>query len=162
MTHAPDVSARFTCRSCGQSPCVNPSLCAACDREAKQHPRRRTPREARTWQLLGNVSLESMYAAYLRNRPAPEALVEALAYQLRGGVNALNEPSALRRISELDEAQMKDIAERLSKWRWGKLAPAGPRRLPREGDKGAVPPWDPEQINMFIKIWGKTHRDKNN
>ena len=29
----------YTCRGCGQNPCVNPSFCAACDRAEKQHPR---------------------------------------------------------------------------------------------------------------------------
>jgi hypothetical protein len=134
----------YTCRMCGQNPCVNPSFCAACDRAEKQYPRRQTPREA---------------------RPAPKALlVEALAYQLRGGVNALKEPSALRRISELDEAQAKDIADRLTKWRWSKLALNAPRvqRLPYPNEPGTVPPWEPGQINMFIEIWGKTRCDKRN
>src|ERR1700730_14672467 len=90
-------------------------------------------------------------------RPAPKALVEALAYQLRGGVTALTALTALRRIAELDEAQAKDIAERLTKWRWSKLALKAPRteRLPVSGEPGAVPPWESAQIEMFVDLWSK-------
>jgi hypothetical protein len=135
----------WTCRGCGQSPCANPSFCAVCDRAEKQHPRRQTPRD-------------------LRNRPTSKPLVEALAYQLRGGVIALKELSAQRRIAELDEAQAKDIAERLTKWRWSKLALNAPRteRLPVSGEPGTVPPWEPAQIKMFVDLWSKTHRVERN
>jgi hypothetical protein len=97
-------------------------------------------------------------------RPAPKALVEALAYQLRGGVIALKELSAQHRIAELDEAQAKDIAERLTKWRWSKLALNAPRveRLPVPGEPATVPPWESAQIKMFVDLWSKTHRVERN
>src|SRR5271165_829399 len=52
---------------------------------------------------------------------AAASTVEALAYQLRGGVEALRDLEAQRRLLELDEAQMREIANRLTKWRWGKF-----------------------------------------
>jgi hypothetical protein len=96
------------------------------------------------------------------NRERP--LVEALAFQLRGGVSALREPSALRRISEITEAEARNIAERLTRWRWSKLALNAPRvnRLPYPNEAGTVPPWEPAQVNMFIEIWGKIRCDKRN
>jgi hypothetical protein len=96
----------------------------------------------------------------MRQRP----IVEALAYQLRSGVSALREPSALRRISEINEVEARDLADRLTKWRWSKLVLNAPRvqRLPYPNEPGTVPPWESAQINMFIEIWGKTHRDKRN
>jgi hypothetical protein len=97
-------------------------------------------------------------------RPAPKALVEALAYQLRSGVIALKELSAQRRIAELDEAQAKEIAQRLTKWRWSKLALNAPRveRLPVPGEPATVPPWESAQIKMFVDLWSKTHRVERN
>jgi hypothetical protein len=76
---------------------------------------------------------------------AAATTVEALAYQLRGGVSALREPSALRRISDLNESQIHEIAQRLTKERWGK---AEPGRQPKR-----VPPWQPDEIEVLISIW---------
>ena len=76
---------------------------------------------------------------------APETVVEALAYQLRGGFEALRESSAAQRISELDEPQMRDIAGRLTKERRGKSKSS--ETPPR------VPPWKPNEIEAFIRIW---------
>jgi hypothetical protein len=113
--------------------------------------------------LSSAVSLEGTYAKYLRDRPASDYLVEALAYQLRDGVDALKEPSALRRISEIDEAQMRDIADRLTKWRWRKFKSfeTAPRvkRLPVADEKGAGPPWAPDEIEAFVDIW-RVSREK--
>jgi hypothetical protein len=76
---------------------------------------------------------------------APATVVEALAYQLRGGVNALREPSALRRISELDEKQAREMAKRLAKERYGKCEPGKP--------VFKVPPWSETEIKTFVKMW---------
>ena len=67
---------------------------------------------------------------------AAASAVEALAYQLRDGVKALRDPSTLRRIAELSEPQMREIAKRLTK---------------------RVPPWQADEINIFIKIWGTSN-----
>jgi hypothetical protein len=96
------------------------------------------------------------------NRQRP--IVEALALQLRSGVSALREPSALRRIAEINEAEARNIADRLTRWRWSLLALNAPRvnRTPYPNEPGTVPPWEPGQINMFIEIWGKIRCDKRN
>jgi hypothetical protein len=114
-------------------------------------------------EILHSASLDALWH-HLNRRPAtPQSTVEALAYQLRGGVDALRDPSALRRLSELGETQMREIADRLTKWRWGKfengkVAP-NVRRLPHAGEEGAVPPWTADEIETFMKIW-MASRDK--
>jgi hypothetical protein len=87
--------------------------------------------------LADNVSLDRAYAELntVKGRAATST-VEALAYQLGGGVAALREPPALRRLSELDEAQMREIADRLTK---------------------RTPPWEPADIAKFIEMWKKCH-----
>jgi hypothetical protein len=72
---------------------------------------------------------------------AVASTLEALAFQLRGGVNALRETSALRRLGEFDEHRMKEIAQRLTKPRWNKA-----------GD-GRVPPWSADEIETFFEVW---------
>jgi hypothetical protein len=95
------------------------------------------------------------------NRERP--LVEALAFQLRAGVSALRDPSALRRISEITEAEAKNIAERLTRWRWSSLALNAPRvnRLPYPNEPGTVPPWEPGQIQLFVDAWKIAHGRKS-
>jgi hypothetical protein len=109
----------WTCRGCGQNPCGNPSFCAACDREERQHPRRRTPREARTWQLLGDgVSLERMYAEYLnpRSRPTPKAVIDAVVSCVRErGLGALKEPGNVERLSRCDAPAKAEIDRQIEK-----------------------------------------------
>jgi hypothetical protein len=79
-------------------------------------------------------------AAEMSTRAAGST-VEALAHQLRGGIDALREPSALRRLSELDETQMREIADRLARSRWGQFK------------KGEMVPWTSEEIEAFAKLW---------
>jgi hypothetical protein len=109
----------YTCRMCGQNPCLNPSFCATCDRVEKQHPRRRTPREARTWQLLGDaVSLERMYAAYIdpRNRPTPKAVIDAVVWCVRErGIAALKEPANVEQLSRCAAAAKAEIDRQIEK-----------------------------------------------
>lgn len=77
---------------------------------------------------------------------AAESTVEALAYQLHAGTDALREASAQRRLAELDEAQMRGIAGRLTRARWGKSDT--PQR---------VPPWAESEIETFIETWRALH-----
>jgi hypothetical protein len=84
---------------------------------------------------------------------APAATVEALAYQLRGGVEALRDLDARRRLSELNEAQMREIADRLTKWRWG---------ISKDGEMPPkVPPWTPDEIEAFAKLWRNHHDNQS-
>jgi hypothetical protein len=72
-------------------------------------------------------------------------IVEALAIQLRKGPLALQEPSAIRRISELSERQAREMAGRLTVERWSY---DGITR---------VPPWPVKEINYFIELWRANH-----
>ena len=72
-----------------------------------------------------------------RGPRAAASTVKALAFQLRNGVDALRDPSTLRRLSDLSERQMRDLADHLGIWRW--------RR------------WSPDEIEVLIRIWGTNH-----
>jgi hypothetical protein len=120
--------------------------------------------------LLGERGLEASSAGVSRrpqeraarmNRQRP--IVEALALQLRSGVSALREPSALRRISEINEAEARNIADRLTRWRWSVLALNAPRvnRLPHPGEPGTIPPWEQGQIQLFVDAWKIAHGRKS-
>jgi uncharacterized protein YjiS (DUF1127 family) len=52
----------------------------------------------------------------LRGRAA-EATVEAFMFSLRNGVAALSKPDTLRRLSELSDVQLRDVAVRLQKFK---------------------------------------------
>jgi hypothetical protein len=71
--------------------------------------------------------------AYTRPRAAAST-VKALAFQLRGGVDTLRDSSARRRLADLSEQQLRELADHLGIWRW--------RR------------WSPDEIEVLIRIWG--------
>jgi hypothetical protein len=83
---------------------------------------------------------------------ASSSTVEALAYQLRGGVCALRDSSAQRRLSELDELQMREIANRLIKPRWGKSVAGEP--------SSNMPPWSSVEIETILETWRALHVGK--
>jgi hypothetical protein len=82
---------------------------------ANSEKRSRTPREARTWQLLGDVvSLEHMYAKYLRDRPTPKAVIDAVVLCVRQrGIAALKEPANVERLSRCDEWARGEINKQI-------------------------------------------------
>jgi hypothetical protein len=91
--------------------------------------------------LDSSVTLERAHAE-LTGKPvgrAASSTVKTLAYQLRGGVVTLRDSSVIRRLSELDQIQLREIAQMLTK---------------------RVPPWSPDQIAIFIKLWGISRREK--
>jgi hypothetical protein len=152
------------CASCGADPCGWPSFCKVCrkadrNRFAGKPPTQAggnwwpvteiVPHEAQRLRQLrdGTSSLDQLYRAIndRRGRPAPATTVEAFAYQLRAGVDALRDQAALVRIAELDERQIKEIAQRLTKWRWGKSK--------NNETPPKVPPWKPFEIEALIEIW---------
>jgi hypothetical protein len=149
----------MTCPTCGAWPCINPSFCTTCRDADQRKARGEQPRhiEPNRWNRMPDhipcgwesMSLDALLAHFDRGRcrhGAPRSTVEALAYQLRGGVDALRERSTLRRISELNEPQMRNMAERLTKERWNK-----------QGSKKVPPPWQPDEIETLIKIWMIAH-----
>jgi hypothetical protein len=97
--------------------------------------------------LDDSVSIERVWDELNKRSAAPKATVEALAYQLRGGFAALSEPSARRRLFELNKSQVLEIANRLTRERWGKF---------ENGEKPfRVPPWSETEIKALIKTWSE-------
>jgi hypothetical protein len=44
-----------------------------------------------------------------------QSVVDALMYALRGGISAFDKPDNLRRLSKLDDTQLRDVAAQLLK-----------------------------------------------
>jgi hypothetical protein len=77
------------------------------------------------------AALERQHKSY----GTTSSTVEALAYQLRGGFHVLRKASAQRRLFELDERQVHDMAKRLSRERCGS------------------PAWSENEIKAFLELW---------
>jgi len=88
--------------------------------------------------LMGSTSLERAWGelstAHTRGRAAA-ATVEALVYGLRDGIEKLNH-DRLRRLSELNEEQLRAVCERLQNFK-PHIAPA----------------WSPEEVEALAVIW---------
>jgi hypothetical protein len=93
--------------------------------------------------LDDDVSLERAWhelnAERLRGRAA-ESSVEALMFSLRSGVSALKRPDTLRRLSELSEAQLREVAVRLQKFK-PEIAPA----------------WTIEDVKIVVGVRNRLH-----
>ena len=126
----------MTCRTCGCSPCANPSFCRACRKADAEHAAERKADRQRA-------------AISEQQGRAAASTVEALAYQLRAGPSALRETSAQRRLSELDERQVRRFCKRLTRERWGISADG---KLPPR-----VPPWKPAEVDSLLQLWGSLH-----
>src|SRR5262249_61379250 len=110
-------------------------------READRASRPQDPRILRACRLLAdNVSLDRAWAEINGNRPTPEATIEALVYSLRRGAAELSKPDTLRRLSELDKAQIKGIC-----------------RHPQNFKPEIAPPWPPEEVVARIAKWRELH-----
>jgi hypothetical protein len=109
----------YTCRMCGQNPCLNPRFCAACDRVERQHPRRETARTQQVRRLLADdVSLDRAYRELSdpRSRPTPEVTIEAILHCVRErGLQALKEPANVERLARCDDAAMAQINKRIER-----------------------------------------------
>jgi len=99
------------------------------------------PRILRARRLLAdNVSLDRAWAEINGNRFTPEATIEALVYSLRRGAAELSKPDTLRRLSELDKAQLKAICRHLQNF-----------------NPEIAPPWPPEDVAALIAKWRELH-----
>jgi hypothetical protein len=114
------------------------AACRAADRE-----QRKKPRDAhidRLRQLLApNVTLERVWAEV--NRPSGRAAgstVKALVFGLRDGIDALKDRSNQRRLGELSDAQMGEVAECVQKF------------LPH-----IAPAWKPADVEALLTLWSK-------
>jgi plasmid stabilization system protein ParE len=114
----------------------------ACHRQtARPHRGPQDPRILRARRLLAdNVSLDRAWAEINGNRPTPEATIEALVYSLRRGAAELSKPDKLRRLSELDKAQLKAICRHLQNF-----------------NPEIAPPWPPEDVAALIAKWRELH-----
>jgi hypothetical protein len=83
--------------------------------------------------MADNVSLDCAWQELSRNRPAPQAMVDALVFSLRRGVNELTKPDVLRRLSALDQNQLKEVCRRVQNFK-----------------PEIAPPWSAEEVARLI------------
>jgi hypothetical protein len=92
--------------------------------------------------LNTSVSLERAWTELNRgDGQAPQAMVEALVYGLRDGIDALpTKPERLRRLSELSADQLKGVCARL-----------------RNFKPTIARPWTADEVDALVSIWKKSH-----
>jgi len=73
-----------------------------------------------------------------RNRPAPQATIEALIFSLRRGVNELIKPATLRRLSALAGDQLEVVCLRVQAFQ-----------------PNIVVPWSADDVDLLISAWRK-------
>jgi hypothetical protein len=73
---------------------------------------------------------------------APQVILEALMFGLRRGVEELTKPEALQRLSQLSQAQLLEVCERLQNFK-PSIATA----------------WTPEEVDAVAKLWSKVHEN---
>jgi hypothetical protein len=113
--------------------------CRAADRRAAARPQ--DPRLDRLRRLLeDDVSLELAYHEIMRARPTPEAMVDALVYSLRRGVNELTNANTLHRLSGLDEGQLKAVCRRVQSF-----------------NPEIATPWSSDEVAALIAKWRELH-----
>jgi hypothetical protein len=112
------------CRTCGSSPCVNPSFCAASRRADADRKRQRESVDVlRARRLLADdVSLERAWAEIndRSNYPTPQVTIEAILYCVReSGVAALKDPANVERLARCNESAKAQINKRIERLRKG-------------------------------------------
>jgi hypothetical protein len=96
------------------------AACRAADK--RQRKERRHQEDAR--------ALDTSGAAYWT--------VEALVFALRDGLDAMKHPSNQRRLGELSDKQMKEVAERVQRF------------MPR-----IAPAWKSADVEALLSLWSK-------
>ena len=110
--------------------------CREADRKAAAQRQDRRLKDLRRL-LLDNVSLERAWTELKRgDGQAPQALVEALMFSLRRGVEELTKPDALQRLSQLSQAQLLGVCEQLQNFKLS-IATA----------------WTPEEVDALAELW---------
>jgi hypothetical protein len=69
---------------------------------------------------------------------APQATVEALMYSLRRGVGELTKPDTLRRLTAIDQDQLKEVCCRVQNF-----------------NSDIAAPWSREEAAALVSKWGK-------
>jgi hypothetical protein len=134
--------ASLTCDICGAAPCIQPSLCRLC-RQADAKAARVRPAAKTEWLrglLDSAVSLKRANAELNHRDHAAASTVEALMYSLRRGIDELASPDTQRRLSELDEGQLRAVCGRL-----------------QNSKPEIVATWEPEEIEALMNIWSAVH-----
>ena len=118
-------------------PATFAAACRAADRE--QRKQRRDPHTERLRQLLEPaVTLERVWAEVSRpSGRAAEDVVDALVFGLRDGLDAIKHPDNQRRLREIDDTQMGEVA-RIQKF------------MPH-----IAPAWKPADVEALISLWSK-------
>jgi hypothetical protein len=114
-------------------------LCREADRRAAARPA-----DAKTLRashlLADDISYDRAYGEIMRDRPAPEAMVDALVFSLRRGAGELTNPAAQRRLAALDGEQLKQVCHRVQNFK-----------------PEIAPPWSPEEVTALIAAKGRCH-----
>jgi hypothetical protein len=113
--------------------------CREADRKAES--RRADAKTLRARRLLGDddITYERAYHEILRDRPTSEALLDAVVFCLRRGVSELIQPDTLRRLSMLDQDQVKDVCRRVQAFK-----------------PEIATPWSPGEAAAIEKILGRS------
>jgi hypothetical protein len=114
-------------------------LCREDDRRAASRPIDAKTLRARRL-LAGDISYDRAYGEIMRDRPAPEAMVEALMFSLRRGVGELTNPDAQRRLAALSEDQLETVCQRVQAFQ-----------------SNIAEPWSADDADLLISAWGKFH-----
>src|SRR5262245_13310395 len=116
--------------------------CREADKEQRRKPK--DPRIARLRKLMAHdVSLERASAetsAFHRDGRAANSTVKALMYSLRSGIGALGHSETVRRLSELSDVQLREVAIRVQKFK-PHIAPA----------------WTAEDVQILLSAWSEVH-----
>ena len=92
------------------------------------------------WKTASRLSapgLKSRRTTFASAEPRGQP-VEALVFGLRDGIDALKDRSNQRRLGELNDEQMRDVAARVQKF------------LPR-----IAPAWKPADVEALLTLWSK-------
>src|SRR5262245_51616206 len=110
--------------------------CREADRKAGARPR--DADLDRHCQLLDDrVTLAAASGKQRKNRPTPAAVVEALMYSLRRGINELIQPDTKRRLSELNNDQ-QTVCLRVQAF-----------------EPNIAPAWRADDADLLISAWRK-------
>jgi transposase len=108
--------------------------------ETERQIKKRTAAEI---QMDDVVSLEQAYETFNRRERAAASTVEALIYVLRSGVAALADSKTKARLAQLDEKQLREVAERVQRFK-----------------QEIAPVWTAEEVDKLLAAWGDTNVDR--
>jgi hypothetical protein len=115
-------------------------LCREADE--KQRCKLPDPRLERLRRLMADeVTLERAWHEV--NHPTDRAAastIEVLMFSLRDSIHALTTPATLERLSQLDERQLSEVAERVQNFR-----------------QAIASAWTPDEVKALVRIWGESH-----